>query len=173
MTKIKKIDYPDKEVYIGEVDKDGIPHGNGKYIFPNGDIWIGESWHGERPDGFGVFFWSDGSTYAGGLKWFNKSFNNHGFGVHTEMRGKDTVERIGNWKNNSLHGKGKVINSNGSLLEGEFKDGFMHGHGIEKKRNGEIYEGEFKKDKYHGKGTYTYPDGRKVEGVWKDGGIIK
>ena len=35
MTKIKKIDYPDKEVYIGEVDKDGIPHGNGKYIFPN------------------------------------------------------------------------------------------------------------------------------------------
>ena len=53
-------------------------------------------------------------------------------------------EGEGEWKDNKIHGQGKMTYSNGDIYEGEWKDNKIHGRGRLTLTNGEIYEGKWK-----------------------------
>ena len=51
-----------------------------------------------------------------------------------------------------------------SRYEGELLDGHMHGKGKLLFSDGKIYDGEFHEGEIHGKGKLTYPNGDFIEG---------
>ena len=61
----------------------------------------------------------------------------------------DGVVLEGEFKDDKLHGQGKITSVDGDVWEGEFKNGYLHGQGKKTEKpwkNGLIvYEGEFKK----------------------------
>ena len=89
----------------------------------------------------------------------------NGQGVYIDVDGK----YVGEFKDNSYHGKGVYTYSNGGKYVGEWKDDLQNGKGIYTYADGRKYEGGWKDGKYNGQGIYTYLDGRKYEGGWKDG----
>ena len=53
-----------------------------------------------------------------------------------------------------MHGKGKLIYSNGKVYQGNFVNDIISGYGTIKNKNGQIiYRGRFKNRNYHGKGV--------------------
>ena len=76
----------------------------------------------------------------------------------------------GEFKDNSLHGKGKLTNDVRMMCyDGEWRQNKMHGHGVYKWHDGRRYQGEYQDDKKHGFGAYMWVDGRIYYGMWKDG----
>ena len=59
--------FPNGDFYEGEL-KDGIQHGQGKYIWANGNIYEGE-WSNGKRHGFGLLTLANGSKYEG--NWIN------------------------------------------------------------------------------------------------------
>ena len=49
--------------------------------------------------------------------------------------------------NGLRHEKGRLIQSNGAVYEGQFKENMKHGHGMFKYADGNVYKGEFKNGK--------------------------
>jgi hypothetical protein len=64
-------------------------------------------------------------------------------------------------KRNVPHGYGKLVQSDGTLYEGEFSEGRFEGMGLIVKANGESYRGSFKNGEPHGEGIYKF--GEQVE----------
>ena len=61
----------------------------------------------------------------------------------------------GEFKQNSLEGKGKIIYNNGVYYFGQFKKNERNGIGEEYYENGKLlFEGEIVNGKYKGKGKY-------------------
>jgi len=58
------------------------------------------------------------------------------------------------------------------IYEGEFKDDFLHGRGKMRWSDGRIYEGEWKKSGMQC-GTMKWPNGDFYEGEWNDDGGMK
>jgi hypothetical protein len=86
----------------------------------------------------------------------------------------------GDWKNNKMNGNGKMIDPNGALVyEGAFKDDLFHGYGVynNPSENGFIaYQGEFANEKRHGMGYLTTASamGRgTMHGEFKDDVAVK
>lgn len=78
---------------------------------------------------------------------------------------------VGEWKNDTKHGKGKVlITSDKSLYVGDFQNNLHHGKGILKLQNG-MYRGDFQNGKVHGKGKMVFNDGELLsyDGTWNEG----
>jgi hypothetical protein len=79
----------------------------------------------------------------------------HGKGRMVE---NDGIVLEGDWKNDKMNGNGKMIYPSGEKYEGEFKDDLFHGHGVYNAptKFGRIaYEGEFANHKRHGTGVLT------------------
>ena len=74
----------------------------------------------------------------------------------------------GDWKENKMHGKGKMTYASGDIYEGELRKHRRHGKGKMKYAIGDIYEGDYKDDKRDGKGTYIWANGSMYQGDWKD-----
>ena len=161
MTKkeIKKIEYPNNEIYIGEVDSEGYPHGNGKYIFPNGDVLIGESCHGYQPEKC-TWKFSEGEQFVGEFS----TEKNKGLGKFTYPDGATYEGQIG--ANFKREGEGKFVWPNGQVYIGSWIKNKMQGYGKINYAKGDQYEGNFKNDLRHGYGIYIYKDGSKEEGIW-------
>ena len=163
---IKKIEYPDNEIYIGEVDSEGVPHGNGKYIFSNGDELIGESWHGYQPEKC-TWKFSDGSQFVG--EYFSQE--NKGLGKFTYPNGATYEGEIGT--NLKREGEGKFVWPNRQVYIGSWVKNKMQGYGKINYARGAQYEGNFKNDLRHGHGIYIYEDGSKEEGIWDKNELIE
>lgn len=110
-------------------------------------------------------------------------------GIYTYPNGS---QYSGELRDNQPHGKGILIDMNGSY-EGDWQCGKKHGWGIYKYKNedtkyvvfcendkmylegnltnedGSTYAGTLKYQLPHGKGVYTYKDGSQYEGEWKNG----
>ena len=155
--KIKKIEYPDNEIYIGEVDSEGVPHGNGKYIFSNGDELIGESWHGYQPEKC-TWKFSDGSQFVG--EYFSQE--NKGLGKFTYPNGATYEGEIGT--NLKREGEGKLRLKDGTIMEGTYQSGTLTGHGIVKFMNGDHYSGQVSEGKIQGEGRKYYSSGDYYQG---------
>ncbi len=76
----------------------------------------------------------------------------------------------GTFQNGLRSGKGKL--DHWFDYEGEFKDDYMHGQGKLIFDFGDTYEGEFKYDTFDGYGVYTWPNGSQKKGIWKDGELV-
>ncbi len=140
---MEKIEYPNGDVYEGEV-KDNLPHGKGKIIkflpeFDRKVEYIGDFKNGLR-EGYGksivITGPSKGSSYEG------------------------------EWKNDKQHGKGKTffITPDGKQNwygDGNYVDSWLDGQcnfkviDLEDEMKNTEYVGEMKENQYHGKGTLT------------------
>jgi len=70
-----------------------------------------------------------------------------------------------------LHGKGKILFTNGDQYEGDFRNGEMHGKGKFTFRDGATYEGDLLNNKITGKGRFIYACGEQYEGDVLDGNL--
>ena len=59
----------------------------------------------------------------------------------------------------------------GSVYEGEFKNNKLHGKGKMTCADSTVAEGEFKNDKLHGQGKMTFVDGTVYDGKFKDNNL--
>jgi len=84
----------------------------------------------------------------GTMKWVNRDFYE------------------GNWKEDRLHGKGKLVNFEGSY-EGSFICDKREGEGTMAYLDGRKYLGNWLQDMHCGKGIMITPDGTKYDGEWK------
>ena len=119
-----------------------INNSNNKIIailYPNKSIYKGMINEKGQREGFGKYFLSDGSIYKG---FFH---------------------------NNKMEGRGRIININGFVYEGEFKNGQSNGYGKYIALDGTTYKGTWLDDKQNGTGNEIYPDGSVYNGNFKNG----
>ena len=64
------------------------------------------------------------------------------------------------------HGIGIQVWSDGGIREGYWKDGILHGRGRRIDIDGSYYIGEWKNGSYNGEGTLYTEDGDKYIGIW-------
>ena len=113
----------------------------GKKKYQDGE-YVGEFQNGLR-DGKGTFYYYENNEY-----------------------GRKKYE--GDWKNDKIEGKGKMIWKTGEVYEGEWSNNLKEGKGIETYPDGEKYEGNFKNSKFEGKGVLYYTNGDRYEGDFKN-----
>lgn len=91
-----------------------------------------------------------------------------------EERPETKIEGIGlytgQWRGKFRHGKGRQVNEDGSVYEGEFFCSKAHGIGRSVKPNGNVYEGQWLQDQANGLGRYVHRScGSTYEGEWING----
>ena len=87
------------------------------------------------------------------------------FGTYNYSDGR---KYVGEWANDSWHGRGTATFSDGQAYVGEWRFNDRHGEGTNTWDDGLKYVGEYKDDKRNGQGTYTFSDGTIQEGIWKN-----
>ena len=108
-------------------------------LYPNKSIYKGMINRKGQREGFGKYFLSDGSIYKG---FFH---------------------------NNKMEGRGRIVNINGFVYEGEFKNGQSNGYGKYIALDGTTYKGTWLDDKQSGTGNEVYPDGSFYNGNFRNG----
>ena len=78
----------------------------------------------------------------------------------------------GNFKDDDLHGYGKLYWSGGNIYQGNWKKDVRHGYGKMTWSNGDVYEGNYKDDVPHGYGKITWSNGDVYEGNWYEGEMV-
>jgi len=70
--------------------------------------------------------------------------------------------------------KGKWLNVNGDLYDGEWRDGKPNGQGIQTFASGERYTGTWKDGKYEGQGTISAANGTVIsQGIWSANQLLR
>ena len=108
-------------------------------LYPNKSIYKGMINERGQREGFGKYFLSDGSIYKGFFY------------------------------NNKMEGRGRMVNINGFVYEGEFKNGQSNGYGKYISLDGTTYKGTWLSDRQSGTGNEVYPDGSFYNGSFKNG----
>ena len=114
----------------------------GKKKYKDGE-YVGEFQNGLR-DGKGTFYYYENNEYE------RKKYE-------------------GDWKNDKIEGKGKMIWKSGCIYEGEWSNNLKEGKGFEVFPSGQKYEGNYKNSKRDGKGVFYYKNGDRYEGDFKNG----
>ena len=119
---------------------------------------------GNRVDGKkigeGTYEWNNGDKYEGEFK----DDLMHGKGKLTIV-GKGTYE--GEFVRGKKSGEGTFKFINGDRYIGEWVDDKMQGSGQYTFANGDYYKGTFANNQFNGSGTYT-KDGKSYAGTWKN-----
>ena len=147
--------------------RNGMACGRGKMTRENAQGQIEYCYEGEfladKPDGFGVETQSNGNKYEG---YFTKGKK----GPNGTMWFTDGNVYVGEFKNDTLHGHGKLTNTSKQMsYEGDWQANKMHGMGLYLWDDGRRYQGQYVADKKTGFGVYMWIDGRVYYGMWKDG----
>jgi len=137
-TKLEKVTfgrkrYSNKNVYEGDLNERGKPHGTGKMVYHNNDIYEGGWFEGKRK-GTGTEKLANGGFAEG--QWENGKL--HGTGTYTEHKGGQIL--TGQWKAGKMDGKGEQRLANGERYIGMWKKGLMAGRGRRLRR--ELEEGQ-------------------------------
>jgi hypothetical protein len=122
-----------------------------------------------RRERTGQWSFEDGHFYSGEFK--NDTL--HGKGIYIWPDG-DVYD--GEFENHNLNGMGVKFNIRKKWkYEGQYKDGKGHGSGIYHQEDGTFYIGGFEKSKRHGFGSLNSADGQKVIkcGLWENDGLKK
>ena len=128
------------------------------------EITVNSSHHNKCFSRPALLFKKDNSIYKGSWNFQGKK---EGFGIFLDSKGN---KYIGEWKEDKIKGKGRIISINGDYYEGFFNDGIIEGYGMHySKTNGYKYYGEFKNNKFHGKGKLVYEDKTSYEGLFFEG----
>lgn len=78
----------------------------------------------------------------------------------------ETINYLGEMKNDKANGKGVAVWKNGSTYQGDWKDNLRHGAGEFTWADGEKYIGDYENDLRQGTGTYITKNGERYEGEW-------
>ena len=134
----RRIEYTTGDIYFGQVNAAGEPHGKGRMEQKAGHVYEGSFFDG-RKAGFGVFKFANGRLYEGEM-------------YRDVMHGKGRFHMIdwlytGDFLLGKLTGKGKLVYlsgpDKGAEYEGDFVDGKPHGEGQLRDKNGQIQWGTF------------------------------
>eukprot|EP00727_Mastigamoeba_balamuthi_P009790 m51a1_g5433 putative morn repeat-containing protein 2 (159) ;mRNA; f:162289-163103 len=101
--------------------------------------------------GSGCFSFPNGAKYEGEWQKFGEAMKRHGSGRYAE--GDEWYE--GEWREDTMHGKGRFHYPDGSEYEGDWNAGKYEGIGKYTFPNGTFYEGEFRDNKMHGSGQFV------------------
>jgi len=173
-----------RDKYIGNL-KNGIPTGQGKFIYSKNLIYSGEFKNGklngpgikisgkhryegefidDELNGLGKLFRDNRLEYEGQ---FTNSVEN-GAGKMYSSDGSIFQGIL----ENGYYKKGKLTDVNGDILDGEWDD-FELINGTYKYHDGRLYEGQMKDWRPNGLGKMIYSDGTIENGIWKKGKLIK
>ena len=111
-SKMKEIVDKDLCVYIGEVNADDKPHGNGSISCPDGSKYWGK-WADGRWHGKGRYHWDNG-TYDGGF-WHGEA---HGVGTRYMVNNEEHCYTVSRFRSNKRHGIGRHVCIKNDLFEG-------------------------------------------------------
>lgn len=184
----KHIDFENGDRYFGEVNAEGLPHGQGKMDYKlNGYYgdYEGE-WRDGKRCGKGRFYrFSKGGgashSYEYNGEWLDDKENGQGVAINRDEKGLHlstiTTKYVGGFKDGKRHGHGKIEKDgyDGSFaygkeyFEGEFVEGKLAGHCIHKMVNGDVCEWE--NGYCSGIGTYTFANGVKFTALWQNGNL--
>ncbi len=171
MTKIKKIKFPNGDVYEGEV-RNGKPHGKG-IMLGTDTKYVGVFEEGS-PHGYGEVTYHDGTKEVATWSRHKKGYPFGHEGKNKTMIWPNGQKYIGEWLNQQQHGQGTCFYEDGIKYVGEWQYGERHGKGImffpdDRSK----YEGMWFENKMHGEGKFTYADGSILEGIWHKGKHIE
>jgi len=158
--------------------------GKGEYRWPDGRVYIGEfkndkcSGSGEMRDVAGNVthrgIFENGKYKGVVITTAEYRYEGHILNYKREGRGKcswtggsstgDFYE--GDWKSDTMEGKGKLLFKSGDAYEGDFKNGKMDGKGVYRYKDGRRYEGDYVKGLKQGNGIFFWKDGS-YNGDWK------
>ncbi|OQR90289.1 hypothetical protein ACHHYP_05648 [Achlya hypogyna] len=177
--KIRTFEYPNGDVYIGELDPDtDIRRGLGRCTYSDGRVYEGH-WADDTLDGAGVMNYANGDVYDG--SWLRGMRDGQGkLTMAPPSTAVATVYYDGAWKQDKRHGPGALGYSDGSVLRGTWVadafetacatiDQFVEGTAVG------VYEGEVDAatNLPHGSGrfeTLGYPKtGEMYSGHWAAG----
>jgi len=157
--------YGDGSYYIGSVDENGRPSGEGEFHNSTGQLtykgnFTGGNWHG-----WGTWYGKHGDIYEG------EFVGGQGDGRGTWYTDKNEMI-VGEFKNHTVHGQATwYYGPDKSIrLHGSFKRGHVHGNGTMYMKNGRRYVGMFKKGYAHGLGKLLNEEGDVIfKGNFKNG----
>jgi len=138
--------------YEGRFEEDQF-HGKGVLVYTNGDIYEGNFTLGKR-DGKGIFRRLGHFLYD--RHWESDRRCGFGYLRYLSKEGKEgEIIYKGEFKDNNMHGKGKLIHFDEAgkkiwVYDGQFYHGRMEGHGNMIYIDGHIETGPFVNDKKHG-----------------------
>ena len=157
----KRITFPDGTRYVGTIDDDGKPHGNGMKLWPEPNFakYEGDWVHGKMT-GNGRFT-SEDVTYKG--EWLDGLF--HGKGIRTTGYGDDEKVYTGQFKNGNKDGYG-VYTHDGDTFKGHYVDNERNGHGVYTYEDGSYHKGQYKNGQRNGYGIYVSITGDEWKGNW-------
>lgn len=156
-----EVTYAAYGTYVGAVDSNNLPHGNGRMVYVNGDIYIGLWEHG-KANGRGTLTTQSGSTYEG--QWVNDRLQ--GIAVVTFPDVKVRYE--GNCHNSLPNGQGTMTYPSGAQYNGMWSEGRHHGRGV-LTVGGDRYDGDWANNQQNGQGTFALANGERYVGGWKNG----
>ena len=140
--------------YSGDV-VNGKMHGEGMLTGEAG-TYVGEFKNGVA-DGKGIYYFKFGAKYEG--EWLNNV--RHGFGTLTLPGGYPRYQV--ELRNDEVCGNGKMLRSDGGLVEGIF-DGNFNGIGTITYPDGNVYKGQFRHGERNGMGVLTTPENERFTG---------
>lgn len=179
------IEFENGDVYKGDVNAEGLPHGNGHMDYKLNGYW-GEydgAWVDGKRQGYGHYHsmskaarryvhdykgeWLDDKQHGQGT-----SEDSSEVGIHCSTV---TETYTGGFKEGKRHGHGVLVKDHfdGSFtdgedrIEGEWEDGKLIGTAVWDYANGDHFEGPLT-----GHGKYTFAGGLSFEGEWDGGRLV-
>lgn len=176
-------DTPENKIHVVDCQwYENYPVGNGAILYTDGAKYVGMI-HNFDKDGKGILTYPDGTIIQG--SWPNAIMDGeftiissvgkicirYNKGIKSDCMRQtltDGTKYVG--KCNNLmqpHGKGKVIEPDGTTYVGSFVNGLKEGHGVLKNSNG-TYRGFFTAGKKNGYGFMLMSNGDYYNGYWLD-----
>lgn len=181
----KTVRFENGDVYKGDVNAEGKPHGNGHMDYNENGYWAeyDGAWVDGKRQGYGHYHSMSKAArrYAHDYKgeWLDDKQHGQGtsedsseVGIHCSTV---TETYTGGFKEGKRHGHGVLVKDHfdGSFtngkdrVEGEWVDGNLTGSAIKEYANGDCYEGPVT-----GHGKYTFASGLSFEGEWDGGRLV-
>lgn len=181
----KTITFENGDVYKGDVNAEGLPHGNGHMDYKLNGYW-GEydgAWVDGKRQGHGHYhsMSKGGRRYVHDYKgeWLDDKQHGQGTSKDSSEEGIHcatvTETYTGGFKEGKRHGHGVLVKDHfdGSFtdgedrIEGEWIEDKLTGPAVWDYANGDHFEGPLT-----GHGKYTYASGLSFEGEWENGAVI-
>ena len=159
----------DRSTYLNIGLQGNCVNGKGTLVTEEGNTYTGSFKNGKR-EGTGKLTSPVGSLYEG--DWRNNMRDGKGKYISNTNPGKIKVNAftyVGDWKKDSMTGKGLISYFGGSYYVGEVYQNYKHGLGKLVLSDSSSYDGSWQLDKQHGKGVQVKANGDKLTGNFVNG----
>lgn len=99
----------DPPEYFGDVDEDGLPHGQGRVVAPDYTVYEGQFRHGVKHGSAQV-------QYANGMSFLGEYKEGQRHGMGKEFWPSGHLRYIGGYRNGHRYGKGELYDEDGAVI---------------------------------------------------------